>query len=280
MRKNCPICLSIAGSDSSGGAGIQADLKTFSALGCYGASVITAVTSQNTRGVIDVHPIPEDIVSSQIEAVLSDFETVNVKIGMVANTANARAIVRSLQKYPSHIKTITYDPVMASTSGRPLLCHETIPFIKKYLFPLCTLVTPNIDEAQLLFDCKLSSSSIESIKKDLIPLCVKEETTILIKGGHMSDENKAIDILVSPQGVNTYTAPKIKTSNTHGTGCTLSSAICAFMACGLNLEEAISYAKTYLTHALIAGKSLQIGQGIGPVNHFFAPMPLIVREIP
>lgn len=281
MKKYPCICLSVAGSDSSGGAGVQADIKTFSAMGCYGASVITAVTAQNTTGISAVHPVPDSIVEAQLEAVLSDFDEVNVKIGMLANAANVMAVVRSLAKFCSHTRSVVYDPVMAATTGRSLLSDDALEIIKNELFPLCTLVTPNLPEACILFGVTPESiATPENVVRQIRPRLAHIETSFLIKGGHLTHGKETVDILFHSGQVHFFSAPRIMTLNTHGTGCTLSSAICAYLSQGAFLPEAVKQAKSYLNQALTTGCEMQIGKGAGPVNHFFAPRPLILKENP
>ena len=256
-----PVILSIAGSDCSGGAGIQADIKTISALGGYAASAITAVTVQNTLGVRAVHAIPPEIVCGQIEAVMEDLQPVAVKIGMVNDIQIVHVIADCIRKYsPEHI---IYDPVMVSTSGRKLMTDEAIEEIKKELLPLVTLVTPNIDEAKVL-----TGNSIQNIQDMLEAakqLSHSYQTHILIKGGHLEGDQMC-DLLYSPDHTYyIYEEKKIESKNLHGTGCTLSSAIASYLAKGYSMKESIRHAKEYITHAIIAGKDLNIGHGNGPL---------------
>lgn len=259
-----PVILSIAGSDCSGGAGIQADIKTISALGGYAASAITAVTVQNTLGVRAVHVIPPEIVCGQIEAVMEDLQPVAVKIGMVNDIQIVHVIADCIRKYsPEHI---IYDPVMVSTSGRKLMTDEAIEEIKKKLLPLVTLVTPNIDEAKVLTGKSIQNTQdmLEAAKQ----LSHSYQTHILIKGGHLEGDQMC-DLLYSPDHTYyIYEEKKIESKNLHGTGCTLSSAIASYLAKGYSMKDSICHAKEYITHAIIAGKNLNIGHGNGPLWHF------------
>lgn len=267
-----PIILSIAGSDCSGGAGIQADIKTISALGGYAASVITAVTAQNTLGVQAVHPLPADIVRTQIASVMDDLQPAAIKIGMVHNADIVHTIAECLQKYRPEF--IVYDPVMISTSGRRLMTEETILAIKEELFPLCTLITPNLSEATLLNEQNITT--ITEMEQAAQELSRRYHTSILIKGGHLSG-NEMCDVLfnhfslqntASLSNCTFHTSPKIESTNLHGTGCTLSSAIATFLAYGHNLDEAVRRAKAYISTAISNGSNLRIGHGNGPLWHF------------
>ena len=268
---NPPIVLTIAGSDCSGGAGIQADIKTISSLGCYAASVITAVTSQNTLGVQAVLPLPATTVSTQIESVCSDLKVKAVKIGMIPNEECARVIVKQLKKFkPSFI---VYDPVMVSTSGKALMEEETIAFVSKELFPLCTLITPNLPEAsRLLADMKISNE--EEMDKAATELAETYHTSILLKGGHL-DSSDMMDILHLPSSVKrsvrhfVFHSDKIISPNLHGTGCTLSSAIASYLSGGYSLPDSVEFSKDYLTEAIRQARNMEIGHGNGPLWHFF-----------
>ncbi len=259
------IILSIAGSDCSGGAGIQADIKTISALGGYAASVITAVTVQNTLGVQAVHPIPAEIVRSQIEAVMDDIQPEAIKIGMVHNVDIVRAIAGCLRKYRPHF--VVYDPVMISTSGRRLMTEETIQTIQEELFPLCTLITPNLHEASLL--CNTPLSTITEMQEAAHSLTRHYHTAVLIKGGHLEGEDMCDVLSVHPtEPCTLYTHTKIASTNLHGTGCTLSSAIATSLAEGSSIDEAVRKAKAYINTAIERGKEMKIGHGNGPLWHF------------
>ena len=275
-RKSYPIVLTIAGSDSSGGAGIQADLKTFSALGVYGASAITAITAQNTQGVHSQCALNPQIVYDQIIAVVDDLHPSLVKIGMLSNVDIVFAVVEALGKYSL---PIVLDPVMVSTSGHRLLSVEAQEVVKKKLLPMSMLVTPNIPEMKALTNMPLSTN--EEKEKAALYLMNYGAKAILLKGGHEESDVKA-DILFSntANGIKTsiFTSETIVTSNIHGTGCTLSSAITAFMARGFCLEEAVTEAKKYITKAIRYGSDITIGHGFGPVNHGFNPLPMLVYE--
>ncbi len=253
--------LTIAGSDSSGGAGIQADLKTFSALGVYGMSAVTAVTSQNTTGVFDIFDIPPANVSSQLDAVFTDIFPDAVKIGMVSSAETPEAIAASLKKYAP--KNIVLDPVMVSTSGHRLLSDGALGALTSALFPLADIITPNIPEAELLSGTAISCRGDMERASDII--FDKYGAAVLLKGGHgMSDSSD----LLNSNGVKTwFCAPRINNPNTHGTGCTLSSAIAAGLAKGMDMNGAVSAAKEYVSNAL--GAMLDLGKGSGPLLHNF-----------
>ena len=275
-RKSYPIVLTIAGSDSSGGAGIQADLKTFSALGVYGASAITAITAQNTQGVHSQCALNPQMVYDQIIAVVDDLNPSFVKIGMLSNVDIVLAVVEALSKYSL---PVVLDPVMVSSSGHRLLSVEAQEIVKKKLLPMSMLVTPNIPEMKALTHMPLSTN--EEKENAALYLMNYGAKAILLKGGHEESDVKA-DILFSntANGIKTsiFTSETIVTSNIHGTGCTLSSAITAFMARGFCLEEAVTEAKKYITKAIRYGSDITIGHGFGPVNHGFNPLPMLVYE--
>ncbi len=289
QNKSYPIVLSIAGSDSSGGAGIQADLKTFSALGVYGATAITAITAQNTQGVNSQFALPPQMVYEQITAVIDDLNLSVVKIGMLSNVEIVNAVADALSNYDVKI---VLDPVIVSTSGHRLLSVEAQDVIKERLLPMCEIVTPNIPEMETLTDMPVSTfEEKEKAANHLLSLGAK---SVLLKGGHEEGEMKR-DLLflgiLKPWNSGTLgngsqliahssqlVSETISTNNVHGTGCTLSSAIAAFMARGLSLEDAVREAKHYVTEAIRAGADVKIGHGFGPVNHFFNPKPLIKNE--
>jgi hydroxymethylpyrimidine/phosphomethylpyrimidine kinase len=259
-----PIALTIAGSDSSGGAGIQADLKTFAALGVYGASVITALTAQNTGGVSGIHAVPAGFVTAQIDAVFSDLEVDAVKIGMAAQLATIDAIAAGLTRWsPKHV---VLDPVMVATSGDRLLAAEAIDALRTRLMPRASLVTPNLPEAAALLDeaVALCESAIESQGKRLLALGCQ---AVLIKGGH-GQGDESIDYLVSSGGTIALAAPRVATKNTHGTGCSLSSAIAAGLAKGEDMESAVRNAKSWISAAIAAADRFSVGHGHGPIHHF------------
>jgi hydroxymethylpyrimidine/phosphomethylpyrimidine kinase len=259
-----PIALTIAGSDSSGGAGIQADLKTFAAFGVYGASVITALTAQNTRGVSAIHQVPADFVTAQIDAVFADLDVKAVKIGMVAQRAVIDAIVAGLERWlPAHV---VLDPVMVATSGDRLLAPDAIDALRSSLIPRAEIITPNLPEAAALLDEAMASNEtqIENQGRRLLAMGCG---AVLIKGGH-GQGAQSIDYLISPGGVIALPAPRIATKNTHGTGCSLSSAIAAGLAKGDDLEIAVRNAKSWVTAAIAAADQLGVGHGHGPIDHF------------
>lgn len=262
--KEYKTVLTIAGSDSGGGAGIQADIKTISALGCYAASAITALTAQNTREVTGIFPVSAEFVAKQIEAVLSDIEINAIKIGMLFNAEIISAVAETLEKYK--VKNIVLDPVMISKSGNYLLQPDAISALKKYLFPLSTVVTPNLHEASALLNEEIKTSSqMESAAKKISKLGA---SSVLIKGGHLTDI-QAKDVLYHQEKFFWYEEKRIETCNTHGTGCTLSSSIASFLARGQELSQAVQSAKDYLQQALIHGADYKIGKGHGPVQHFW-----------
>ncbi|MDO9439861.1 MAG: bifunctional hydroxymethylpyrimidine kinase/phosphomethylpyrimidine kinase [Beijerinckiaceae bacterium] len=261
-----PNVLSIAGSDPSGGAGIQADLKTFSALGCYGMAAITALTAQNTRGVSGVHVPPAAFVADQIEAIFTDVTVAAVKIGMLANAEIVMAVAECLARH--NPPAIVLDPVLVATSGDSLGAPGVVDAMRMHLFPLATLITPNIPEAARLADMSEATdlAGLEGLASRLHELGAR---AVLVKGGHLTGET-AEDVLFDGEALTHYSAPRIDTRNTHGTGCTLSSAIAAHLARGMSLPEAIRASKAYLTAALEASDVLNVGdgQGHGPVHHF------------
>ncbi|MBB2972268.1 bifunctional hydroxymethylpyrimidine kinase/phosphomethylpyrimidine kinase [Mesorhizobium sp. RMAD-H1] len=262
-----PICVTIAGSDSGGGAGIQADLKTFSALGVYGASVITAITAQNTKAVTAVHDVPADIVTAQIDAVFSDLAVDAVKIGMLSVPETIEAVAAGLVHFG---KPIVLDPVMVAKSGDRLLSPEAVSTLRERLLPQATLLTPNLPEAACLLDCDAARTETEAIEQGKALLALGAGA-VLMKGGHAEDGGDCTDLLIR-DGMPPFrlTAPRIATRNTHGTGCTLSSAIAAGLAKGLSMEEAFAAAHVYLQGAIISADRLRVGSGNGPVHHFHA----------
>lgn len=255
--------LTIAGSDSSGGAGIQADLKTIGALECYGASVITAVTAQNTRGVRDVHDIPVEVVEAQLDAVFEDVRIDAVKIGMVSSPEIIEVIVKALQKYKP--TTVVVDPVMVSTSGARLADDDTIKSIRQHLLPMASVLTPNIPEAEVLLG-RDYGGDMELMAELLLKL---EPRGVLLKGGHLSGA-ESVDIYADKDGLVRLSEDRIETHNTHGTGCSLASAMAVYLAKGLPGPEAAAAAKKYVTGALKYADELDVGRGAGPLNHFFA----------
>jgi hydroxymethylpyrimidine/phosphomethylpyrimidine kinase len=268
MRKQTPIAVTIAGSDSSGGAGIQADLKTFGALGVYGASVVTALTAQNTHGVTAIHDVPADFITAQMDAVFSDLEVDAVKIGMLSQAAVIEAVAAGLKKY--NAKNIVLDPVMVATSGDRLLADDAVSALRRDLLPMALVVTPNLHEAAALTGAAPARNEQEMAAqaREILSLGPR---FVLIKGGHGSGD-ESVDLLVGAGEAVRLSAQRIATNNTHGTGCTLSSAIAAGLAKGLDLEAAARNAKAYVTAAITAADELHVGHGHGPLNHFHARM--------
>jgi hydroxymethylpyrimidine/phosphomethylpyrimidine kinase len=258
------IAVTIAGSDSGGGAGIQADLKTFSALGVYGASVITALTAQNTKGVSGIHDVPPDFIAAQIDAVFSDFAVNAVKIGMLSQVATIEAVAAGLERHRA--KNIVLDPVMVATSGDKLLKPDAIDTLRKQLIPLALIITPNLPEAAALLDTELAED--ENVMRHQARRLLRLGTTaVLLKGGHAHGP-ESIDLFIDADGDERLSAERVPTKSTHGTGCTLSSAIAAGLAKGQPLREAVRAAKSYVTAAIAAADTLAVGSGHGPVHHF------------
>jgi hydroxymethylpyrimidine/phosphomethylpyrimidine kinase len=259
-----PNLLSIAGSDPSGGAGISADLKTFAALSCNGMAVITAPTAQNTLGVKAVHVLPAAFVAAEIDAVFEDIDVAAVKIGMLASIEIVEAVAERLAFYKPRF--VVLDPVLASTSGDALATSDTASAVIRHLFPLATLITPNIFEAARLSGQAIAED-LEALHRTAMALHKLGAKTVLVKGGHLAGATSD-DLFFEAESFRLFSAPRIKTRNTHGTGCTLSSAIAAYLARGNDLPEAIGAAKTYLNGALAAADLLSAGHGPGPLNHF------------
>jgi hydroxymethylpyrimidine/phosphomethylpyrimidine kinase len=259
-----PVALTIAGSDSSGGAGIQADLKTFAAFGVYGASVITALTAQNTQGVSGIHQVPADFVTAQLDAVFGDLDVGAVKIGMVAQLAIIDAIAAGLARWSP--KQVVLDPVMVATSGDRLLAADAVAALRTKLIPRAVLITPNLPEAAALLDepVALGAAAIKSQGRRLLALGCD---AVLIKGGH-GQGAESIDYLVTGDSTLALSAPRIATRNTHGTGCSLSSAIAAGLAKGEDLETAVRQAKAWVSAAIAAADRFSVGHGHGPIHHF------------
>ncbi|MFZ6031197.1 MAG: bifunctional hydroxymethylpyrimidine kinase/phosphomethylpyrimidine kinase [Chloroflexota bacterium] len=264
--KAYPRVLTIAGSDSGGGAGIQADLKTFSALGCYGMSVITALTAQNTLGVTAIHAAPVGFVIEQMDAVLGDIGVDAVKIGMLHSAEIIHAVAERLRRY--RISPIVVDPVMVSKSGDALLQEEGTAALKRQLLPLATVLTPNLPEASVLLGRAIQGTA--ACRQACVDLGRLGPKAVLLKGGHLSSP-RSPDLLCTPEEVDLLEldAKRIETPNTHGTGCTLSAAVAAFLARGYSIREAVKAAKEYITQALQAGADYTLGHGHGPVHHFF-----------
>lgn len=264
--------LTIAGSDPSGGAGLQADLKTFSALGVYGASAVVAVVDENTVGVTGVHPVPESFVAGQIRSVLSDIGADAVKIGMLHSSELIRTVLATLREFPE-VDRIVLDPVMVATSGDPLLRPEAVATLRDELIPYCTVITPNLPEASLLLGETVDSQDqFDDAARALSRLGGEKGISVMLKAGHLVDGDTLVDYFydATTDTVARLASPRIDTVNTHGTGCTLSSAIAAHLAKGHSLTEAARLAKDYIAAAIAAGAAYSIGHGHGPVHHFHA----------
>jgi hydroxymethylpyrimidine/phosphomethylpyrimidine kinase len=257
------IAVTIAGSDSSGGAGIQADLKTFAALGVYGASVITAVTAQNTKGVFGIHAVPAEFIATQMDAVFADLDVGAVKIGMLANAPAIAAVAAGLDRHRA--RNVVLDPVLAASRGESLLQADAMDALRK-LIAHARVLTPNLPEAAALLDAPIAhdESEMQAQAKKLLALGAG---AVLIKGGHGSG-SESIDLLAEADRCERFAAPRIPTKNTHGTGCTLASAVAAGLAKGLALNDAVRDAKAYVTAAIAAADRLKVGSGRGPVHHF------------
>ena len=267
MKKRYSRVLTIAGSDSGGGAGIQADIKAISAMGCYAASAITAITVQNTLGVQAVHPVPLDILEGQIDAVLSDIGADAVKIGMLHSAEVVNLVADMLEKY--RIRNVVLDPVMVSTSGHRLIEEEAVEVVRMRLMPLARVITPNVPEAEILAGCRIvSESDFDEIARSLSD---SNRVSVLMKAGHLDGETVVDYFYNAEDGTMTkLPSERIHTKNTHGTGCTLSSAFAAALAKGEDLTCAARSAKAYIEQAIISGADYEIGSGHGPVNHFYS----------
>ena len=261
--------LTIAGSDSGGGAGIQADIKAISATGSFACSVITALTAQNTQGVTGILPIDAEFVGQQLDAVFSDIDIAAVKIGMLNDASVIRVIAQKLKQYQP--KYVVLDPVMVATSGDALIENSAIQTLVNTLFPLVTVITPNLPEAALLIGTQMPAheSEIESFIQQLKAHSNLKSMKVLLKGGHF-DGKQSCDWLIDGEQITVFSQPRIKTSNTHGTGCTLSSALASYLGQSFELETAISKAKVYISHAIMSADKLNVGRGSGPVHHFYA----------
>lgn len=266
--------LSIAGSDSGGGAGIQADLKTISALGCYGMTAITAVTAQNTVGVSAIHGVPPEALRAQIRAVLDDIGADAIKIGMLHTPEVVGVVSQALDDY--RIAHVVLDPVMVATSGDRLMAQETVQVLVSELFHRATLITPNLDEAGLLLGRPITrADEFDVATHDLLKLGTP---AVLLKGGHLACD-EIVDVLATDQGLTQrWASPRIASRNVHGTGCTLSSAIAAHLALGASLPQAVAHARSYVLAAMAAGTAVRTGAGHGPLNHAHAP--LAMRRLP
>lgn len=265
-----PRVLSIAGSDSGGGAGIQADLKTFSALGCYGMTAITAVTAQNTLGVTAIHGVPVEVLKAQICAVMDDIGVDALKIGMLHSPELVRVVAWAIDEY--RIERVVLDPVMVATSGDRLIAEETIGVLVGELFHRVTVVTPNLDEAALLLGGAIST--IAALDDAAARLLALGAHAVLLKGGHLPGD-EVVDVLtMRGEALQRLQSSRIASDNVHGTGCTLSSAIAAGLALGLSLPQAVAEARRYVLQAIAAGAQVRTGGGHGPLNHGHAPVPM------
>ena len=269
--KTYPVVVSVAGSDSGGGAGIQADIKTISSLGLYAATVITAITAQNTLGVKGIQSVTMDVFRQQLQAVMDDFHIDAVKIGMLHCPEVVEVLTQALLTYKP--KYFVLDPVMVATSGDSLIQNSTIESMKKNLFPLSTIITPNFKEASLLVNNSLES--VDEMKQAAYDLLSYGCKAVLVKGGHLKTKSMT-DVLWIQGDENplTFSSDYIETNNLHGTGCTLSSAIASYLALGYALPEAVDLAKKYVFMAIMQGKDLVLGHGHGPLNHGFNPQKL------
>lgn len=270
-----PRVLSIAGSDSGGGAGIQADLKTFCALGCFGMTAITALTAQNTTGVRAIHTVPTHMLRDQIDAVLEDIGVHAVKIGMLPASESVRTVADAIDRHS--LRNVVFDPVMAATSGTALMDQSAEALMVRELFPRVAVITPNLDEAARLVGRPLrSAQDMEDAARELI---TQGARAVLLKGGHLAGST-VIDILITANGETVQMeAPRIHSPNKHGTGCTLSSAIAAHLALGATLVEAVQKARNYVRDALASGAQVRTGNGNGPLNHGHAPVAMHLKPL-
>ena len=267
--------LSIAGSDSGGGAGIQADLKTFAALGCFGMTAITALTAQNTCGVRAIHGVPPDMLADQIDAVVEDMGVDAVKIGMLHSPEIVQAVADAIDRH--RLPHVVLDPVMVATSGAVLIDSPAITALVRELFGRAVLITPNLDEASLLVGRTLTNEAdMQAAAQDLL---AKGARAVLLKGGHLAGDVVSDLLQVADAAPHWMRAPRISTANTHGTGCTLSSAIAAHLALGLSLVDAVEAARTFVRGALSSSANVKTGKGSGPLNHGFAPQVMRLTPI-
>jgi hydroxymethylpyrimidine/phosphomethylpyrimidine kinase len=270
-----PRVLTIAGSDSGGGAGIQADLKTFSALGCYGMTAITALTAQNTMGVQAIQSVPAAFLKAQLQSVLDDIGVDAVKIGMLHSPEVVEVVAWAIDHY--QLKRVVLDPVMVATSGDKLIADETVAVLVRELFPRVQLITPNLDEAALLLGRPVPDEN--ALRQACADLQSMGAASVLLKGGHLQGED-VVDVLLLADGTSrTLRSKRITSRNVHGTGCTLSSAIASHWTLGLDLTEAVVQARSYILAAIQAGASVTTGQGHGPLNHGFGPQVMHVRRL-
>jgi len=259
--KSIPRAMTIAGSDSGGGAGVQADLKTFAALGVYGTSVLTAITAQNTVGVFAVHEIPTGIIAAQIDAVITDIGADAVKTGMLASTAIIECVAGQLQRH--RVPWLVVDPVMVAKSGDRLLWENAVEALRTRLVPLASVVTPNIPEAEVLTGIKIANA--RDMRQAAERIVAMGARSVVVKGGHR--EGPATDLFYDGSRFQEFSAPRIDTRNTHGTGCTFASAVAAGLARGMEVKDAVALAKEYVTEAI--RHSFSVGKGRGPLNHFY-----------
>ncbi len=262
--------LTIAGSDSGGGAGIQADLKTFAALGCYGMTAITALTAQNTMGVQGIHAVPVEFLKAQIQSVVEDIGVDAVKIGMLHEPGIVEVVAWAIDHY--QLTRVVLDPVMVATSGDRLIANETVSVLVRELFPRVSVITPNLDEAALLLQRPITSANeLNPAAQDLLAMGAR---AVLLKGGHLAGD-EVVDVLLQTRAEpQRLASPRIASRNVHGTGCTLSSAIAAYLALGYALTDAVPLARQFILSAIAQGASVVTGHGHGPLNHGFAPKPL------
>lgn len=269
-----PTVLSIAGFDGSGGAGIQADTKTISSLGCYAMNVLTALPVQNTQGVKNIFDIPVEAVKEQLDCLFEDIYPDSIKIGMVHNSKLVETISDFLKDYKG---SIVFDPVMVSTSGHRLIQEETIAAIKELLFPIAQIITPNLDEVSVLVGREISTvHAMEEVSDEILSLGCN---AALLKGGHLQSEILTSILIQKNQAAQYFESRRVQTKNTHGSGCSLSSAIASFLARGYHLEQSTENALMYINSAIKGSKDLVIGKGNGPLNHFFNPQRLIKYEL-
>lgn len=263
LTRKAPVALTIAGSDSGAGAGIQADLKTFAALGVYGTSALTAVTAQNTLGVRAVFTLPAAIVAAQIDAIFEDFNVAAVKIGMLSSLDIVEAVAEALLRHSPRF--VVFDPVMIASSGDPLVAPAAIAAIRSRLFPLLDCLTPNLAEAAAFLGEPPARDEVEMGRQGRALLQLGPRA-VLMKGGHL-ESPEAVDLLVMLAGMRRYAGPRIASKNLHGTGCTLSAAISAYLVTGRKLEEAVTGAKAFVEQAIVAGRDILLGRGAGPLMH-------------
>ena len=264
--------LTIAGSDSGGGAGIQADLKTFAALGCYGMTAITALTAQNTVGVQGIHAVPASFLKAQIQSVLDDIGVDAIKIGMLHEPAIVEVVAWAIDHY--QLRNVVLDPVMVATSGDRLIAEETVQVLVRELFPRATLITPNLDEAALLVGHPIERA--DALEQEAQHLIDMGANAVLLKGGHLAGDTVTDVLLSKDQAAQWLSSPRIARRNVHGTGCTLSSAIAAHLALGLPLVQAVREARAFILQAIAHGAPVVTGHGHGPLNHGHAPRALRV----